>query len=130
MEPLKKGTITLIKDFIFENGQVDRKHHRPTMIAISADSLTGDIYLLSLTSNVQRYAEHEESYYIFEEKDWVEAGLKVPSMVNLSTVYRVKYEGTKCGGLHPRVYKEVIDKLKKYKENHKDEIYEEIKSKL
>ena len=130
MDPLKKGTITLVRGLVFENGEMDKKPCRPTMIAISSDSLTGDIFLLSLTSNVHRYAEHQDSYYALEEKDWKDAGLQVPSLINLSTVYRVSSAGVVKGGLHPRVYKEVIDKLKAYKENHSDANFEQIKDRL
>ncbi|MBO6207995.1 MAG: hypothetical protein J6O73_13785 [Lachnospiraceae bacterium] len=130
MELIKKGTIALAKGLVFENGEVDRKPCRPAMIAISADSLTGDLYLLALTSNIHKYEKFQESYYALLEEDWIDAGLKVPSLINLNKVYRVKSVGEVKGGLRPTIYKDVIAKLKKYKERYKDDVYEQIKGKL
>ena len=126
----KKGTITRKKGTRFkDNGQIDpRPNGHPVMIPLASDDISMSTYYLMIDSHPEKYVRFGNAYYTIE--DWEDVHLEMPSVVNLKTIYKDHVNEKVLGGFPPRSYKDVIRAFKEYQEEHPDEYYEEIKSKL
>jgi len=126
----KKGTIVTAHGFVFKDGEKDPKKMRPAMLAITSDSVSGEVYLLALTSKVHRYSINPDQYYDLSQEEWKEAKLEFPSLIKLETIHKMPFVDGVTGGLPPKIYKKVLNKLKKYCEQHYDPVYDQIKDQI
>ena len=125
-----KGTIIFATRTKFgDNGQYDNRKGHPGMIPIASDDISNETYYLMLTSNVSRINIYPDQYYDLSDI-WEEVHLEKPSLINLQYIYKGHISGDKLGGLMPKIYKDVIRRLKKYQEENPCELYDEIKSKI
>ncbi len=125
-----KGTIILKRGIVFKDNQLrDSKVCHPAMVAIATDSITGETYYLTMTSQVHKYALYEERYFLLDEEtlNFASISLDRPSMVNLQNIYKEYVNDKKVGGLPPRLYKAVMRKFMAYQEKNPDPLYEELK---
>lgn len=126
----KKGTVTRKKGTRFkDNGQIDpRPNGHPVMIPITSDNLCDTTYYLMIDSHPEKYVKYGNAYFNIE--DWADVHLAVPSVVNLKVIYKDNVNERILGGFPPKSYKELIRAFKEYQEEHPDEYYDELKSKL
>ncbi len=122
-----KGCIVMVSRSQFADGSYDPHMERPAMITLATDDYTDETYYLLITSQLRHFNAYPEAYFPLAESIWKEVGLKKPSLIKLYKVHKGMVNGKKKGGLEPALYREVIAKLKEYKEAHPDPIYDEIR---
>lgn len=125
----KKGTIVQKRNIIFKDGQSDPHCCHPAMIPVASDEISSDTYYLLITSQDWEYENDPDAYFSLSDC-WEDAYLVKPSFINLKNIYKGHVVEKKCGGLERSIFKQVIQKLKAYQEEHPDEYYDELKSKL
>ena len=97
------------------------------MIPIAIDDFSDEIYYLLLTSNIGRAQIYPDQYYDLSDH-WEEVGLQKPSLINLQHIYKGNGGMKTIGGLWPRLFKDVIRRLKEYQNMNPSKYYEEIKN--
>lgn len=124
----KKGTLVFAERTVFaDNGRYDNRFGHPAMIPIAVDDFCNEIYYLLLTSNIGRVNLYPDQYYDLSDC-WEEAGLQKPSLINLQHIYKGSGNMRTIGGLWPRLFKDVIKKLKEYQNMNPSKYYEEIRN--
>jgi hypothetical protein len=125
----KKGTVSFKSGTRFkDNGQIDPRKGHPVLIPIASDDLNMNTYYLMIDSHPEKYIRFGDAYYIIE--DWEEVNLREPSVVNLKNIYKGHINDRALGGFPPYLYRDVKKAFMDYQEEHPDEYYDEIKSKL
>ncbi|WP_197017974.1 hypothetical protein [Lachnospira multipara] len=81
-----------------------------------------------IDSHPEKYVKYGNAYFNIE--DWEDVHLEVPSVVNLKVIYKDNVNERILGGFPPKSYKKLIRAFKEYQEEHPDEYYDELKSKL
>lgn len=123
-----KGTIIFATRTQFgDNGRYDNRIGHPGMLPIASDDTTNETYYLMLTSRVDKINIYPEQYFDLSN-EWRNIPLQKPSLINLQYIYKGHINGNKLGGLYPKLYKNVIQKLKEYQSKCPCELYEEIKN--
>ncbi len=126
----KSGTIVWVTRTVFaDNGRFDNRSGHPSVLPIASNDYTDETYYLMLTSNVSRILVHPDQYYDLTAI-YKEVHLRVPSLINLQTIYKGHVDGQVLGGIMPKKHKEVLAALKAYQEEHPCELYEEIKERI
>lgn len=126
----RKGSIEIQTDTRFkDNNKFDCRPCHPAVLPIASGYPAGEVYYLLVTSNVGRYLVFEDQYYSLADV-WREAGLTKPSLINLQRIYKTSKPGNVVAGLPPKVYKDMIRKLKAYQDKNPDPLYEEIRAYL
>lgn len=131
-----KGELFYKEGIVFKsNDSVDEKGRRPTVVPIATTDDNRFVYVLSLTSQVDRYFEFreaEEQYYLLKKDDV--NNLRKTSLVNLMDIYKFRlFEPIKpaFGHLKTDDYVKMIEKFKFCQKFYPDEDYwDEIKHKI